>query len=416
MIRMSVVCAGCLLPVLTGCGSLRHLTGTDTATGPTANAPAPAPRPEVNPIANTAWDTFHERQPQPSSNEFHEGFLAGYTDYLNRGPAALPPTPPSSYTASKKPPAPGSDDLVSDYHHGFRYGVYAAMVGKRSGDSVASASPAKAAPAASAGKPGPDSAATVPAKLPAAVTVSKPSPDSTLSPPAATVDVRSTDSVNAAPPAVSVSKPSTDSGPSAPVVKNPAPDTHPNFNTPAVTQWNTFPLPTRAPKGADQPPANVGSSRPATESARTAPQTSSAAPRTPTESGRTVPPLPKPELPIIPPFNPDLSGAEKLVPLPVPTDPGRFPLPSPPLPAPDTKVIPLPVPSGEPRNVLPPIREPLSLPVPVVKTDLPIPLVPTPPVSGASVPTPALPTSGTPLPPILGTIPPVPFRPTIDEK
>lgn len=400
MIRMSVVWAGCLLPVLAGCGSLRNLTATDTAKSPTAGPAEPAPRPEVSAAANVAWNAFHERQPQPFSNEFHEGFLAGCADYLNRGSAALPPTPPASYAASKNPQAPGSGDAVRDYQHGFRYGVYAAMVGKRSGDSVASAPPVNAPPVASAVKPSTDSTAA----------------------PAATVSKQSTDPVSSTPmklpPAMSVSRPSADSAASQSLTKTPppTPDARPNLAAPTATQWNTFAAPAKTTKGADEPTTNSGPTRAATEPSRTVPQTNSAAPYAPTESGRTIPPLPKPELPIIPPFNPDLSGVEKLVPLPVPTDSGRFPIPSPPLPAPDTKVVPLPVPTGEPRNVLPPIREPLTVPVPAVKIDLPVPSIPAPPVSAVSVPTPALPTSGTSVPPILGTIPPIPFRPTIDEK
>ncbi len=114
-----------------------------------------------------------------------------------------------------------------------------------------------------------------------------------------------------------------------------------------------------------------------------------------TEPARPVPPLPKPELPVIKPFNPDLSGSGKFGTGPL--DPDLLPVPYPPLPVPGPPAfvpLPLPVPSDP--------RGPMSLPVPVLKVSLPappdaVPLLP------AYVPTPSL----------LDAVPVFPFRHTV---
>ncbi|MBP3958120.1 hypothetical protein J8F10_22965 [Gemmata sp. G18] len=97
----------------------------------------------------------------------------------------------------------------------------------------------------------------------------------------------------------------------------------------------------------------------------------------PEGSGKPVPPLPKPELPVIKPFTPTLPGDTKLAPLPVPPAPDRLPLPVPPSSRPD----PLPVPAP-PGTLVPPA---------------PTPNVPLPP-PGASAPS------------FLGEVPVIPFQ------
>ena len=84
-------------------------------------------------------------------------------------------------------------------------------------------------------------------------------------------------------------------------------------------------------------------------------------PGSPGGAKRPVPPLPKPELPIIKPFNPPLPDdlGTKFSPT---LDPDRLPVQSLPLP----KIEPLPVPPD-------PIREPL-LPVPNLELPTPVPL------------------------------------------
>ncbi len=73
------------------------------------------------------------------------------------------------------------------------------------------------------------------------------------------------------------------------------------------------------------------------------------------EKGVAVPPLPKPELPVIKPFSANLTDPEKFAPLPPAQD--RLPIPHPPLPTEELKpVVPVSVPTPEaaPFPVLPP--------------------------------------------------------------
>ena len=88
-------------------------------------------------------------------------------------------------------------------------------------------------------------------------------------------------------------------------------------------------------------------------------------PLTPTEDGKgaAAPPLPKPEVPVIKPFNPDLSGG-KFTPIPVPSEPERLPAPYPPLPVSTPLVSPIPVPSDAPKAA-PPIVIPPPVAIPV---------------------------------------------------
>lgn len=80
---------------------------------------------------------------------------------------------------------------------------------------------------------------------------------------------------------------------------------------------------------------------------------------------RRPPPLPKPELPVIKPFDPDLSKGGKFAP--VPSAPDRLPPPFPPLPVTESPVAPPAVSSNDPMT-----RDPRPVPIPVLK----IPLAP----------------------------------------
>jgi hypothetical protein len=233
----SVAWAACLLPVLAGCGSVHKLT-TGTRPAPSRSASEHDPR--------AAWATVREQHPQRAfSEEFHDGFLAGYADYLDRGTAAQPPAvPPANYTRYKKYLTPEGDGLVRDYYLGFQYGIDAAIAGKRWTSS------------------------NVPVPL----------PNASLS--VAEVPARA----GAPHPVLSGYKYGD------PKVKS---TDHPTPGSPTLAGLN-------------------GTAR----------------------SG----PLPKPELPIIPPFNPDRPGGGKFAPLPVPSDPDRLPVPYPPLPLPAMKV------------------------------------------------------------------------------
>jgi hypothetical protein len=92
---------------------------------------------------------------------------------------------------------------------------------------------------------------------------------------------------------------------------------------------------------------------------------SSVSPPAPVEGGKeaAVPPLPKPEVPVIKPFNPDLSGG-KFTPIPVPSEPDRLPAPYPPLPVSAPLVSPIPVPSDAPKAA-PPVVIPPAVAIPV---------------------------------------------------
>lgn len=81
------------------------------------------------------------------------------------------------------------------------------------------------------------------------------------------------------------------------------------------------------------------------------------------------PKLPKPEVPVIPPFNPDLS---KFNTVPVP-DADRLPIPVPALPVIPARPLPLPTPDAPPLALpMPSLKVPASAPgVPAVHTDLP---------------------------------------------
>jgi hypothetical protein len=85
----------------------------------------------------------------------------------------------------------------------------------------------------------------------------------------------------------------------------------------------------------------------------------------PPGAGR-LPPLPKPEVPVIKPYNPDLTGS-KFMSKPTPGLPeaDRLPVPNPPLPITDSLPVPLAVPAAEPSPMVPPFTGPLPTPMPV---------------------------------------------------
>lgn len=136
----------------------------------------------------------------------------------------------------------------------------------------------------------------------------------------------------------------------------------------------------RRPAAAPAPPATAGAVPPRaapdagkfgeTRKGADEPPRGAAAPGSGPEGGRAVPPLPKPEVPVIKPFNPDLGGG-KFVPIPVPGDPERLPVPHPPLPV----VAPLAVPPDDPKGAVPPLLGPLPTPVPVYKVPASAPAV-----------------------------------------
>lgn len=321
----SVALAACLLPVLTGCGAVRRAAenlNTDVRLAHTQRAIERDLRKE----AHAAWATVRGQHPdRPFTYEFHDGFLDGFVDYLDRGGNAQPPAvPPIKYVRDKKYFTPEGHCLINDYYLGFKYGADVAVAsGKRQYLTVPVLLPDGSCPPAAIYGPGTPAVPYVPPR--------KPGSDE-LPPPRPLPDPK---------------KKSDD--PILPVPPDPKlPDPRP--------------LPT--------PPD----------------------PKKPNGVGRTIPPLPMPEVPVIKPFNIDLPGG-KFAPLPVPRDPDLLPAPNPPLPIPSLTPLPLPVPPDEPRSGLPPVLEP-TFRVPALKLTLPPDILP---AAGVT-------------PPILEPVPVIPFR------
>jgi hypothetical protein len=251
----SAAWVSCLLPVLAGCNTARHAVQyvTQTVTPDTGAPRAPrAGAEDLRRDAQTAWETVRSQHPKRAlSDEFRDGFVDGYSDFLARGgaaqPAAVPPVP---YERYKKYFGPDGHSLVRDYYLGFQYGIdVAGATGRRSGE-----------PAARAGTPAP--------------TGSK-APD--MLPP------------------------------------RPLPDTGKSGEP---------------KKSSDDPPLLLP----------------------PPGVGDGKGPLPKPEVPLIRPFNPDLPGGKfgSLLP-----EPDRLPAPFPPLPVSEPVAVPAPAePSPRPLSVL----------------------------------------------------------------
>ena len=139
----SVAWASCLVPVLAGCGAVHNLT-TGTRSAPTRSAFEYDPRTG----AGTAWAAVRARHPQRAfSDEFRDGFQAGYVDHLDRGGDARPPAvPPADYAHYKKYQTLEGDGLVRDYYLGFQYGIDVAASGGRRAGSGAARPPVMPAP------------------------------------------------------------------------------------------------------------------------------------------------------------------------------------------------------------------------------------------------------------------------------
>lgn len=292
----AVAVALCSVPVLAGCGAVRNLTNETRL----AHAQR-AIEHDLRSEARAAWQTVRAQNDRRAfTEEFYDGFLDGYVDYLDRGGAAQPPAaPPMKYVREKRYYSEQGHCLINDYYLGFKYGAEVAVASGRRRFltvPVALADP-NCDPAAL--PPGPPAVPTVP---------KKPKSDDPLPPP-----------------------------------------------RPLPAPGNKF----TDPNTGDEPPR-----------------------------GTPIPPLPKPELPVIKPFNPDLGGDDKFAPPAPDRNPDLLPPPYPALPVPvppDPRPLPLPEPIGP----LPPMLGPLPLPAPPTS----VPLLP----SGAVVP-------------VTDPVPVVPFR------
>jgi hypothetical protein len=84
---------------------------------------------EIHHRAHEAWTCVRTEYPRKLfSAEFRDGFLDGYSDYLDRGGAGQPPAvPPQRYTQNKKYYTPEGHALLRDYFLGFQYGTDVAI-------------------------------------------------------------------------------------------------------------------------------------------------------------------------------------------------------------------------------------------------------------------------------------------------
>jgi hypothetical protein len=318
----SVVWASCLLPVLAGCGTVYNLT-TETCLIHAQHGI----KHKLRKDAQVAWQTVCGQNPRRSfTHEFHEGFLDGYVDYLDRGGSAQQPAaPPIKYVYAKRYFSPEGHCLVRDYCLGFKYGADVAVASGRR------------------------EFLTVPVLPPASAVVEVPAHPATPVP-------SGTPSIPSAPP------------------PRPVPGGKPN----------------PPKKSDDPPPLDI---RP--------PLQTSPGPGIPDNTGKLIPSRPKPTLPVIPPFSPDLTGGGKFAPL--PPDPDLLPVPNPPLPN-HLPVTPIPVPTDEPAIVIPPVLGPLTVPIPVPVMKVPLPASP------GAVPTPP---ASVRIPSVLDDIPVIPFMPAV---
>jgi len=144
---------------------------------------------EIHRKARDAWQVVRCEFPRKVfSAEFRDGFIDGYSDYLDRGGDGQPPAaPPLRYTQNKKYFTPEGHALMRDYLLGFQYGTDVAVAtGQRQYLTVPVLIPDSIAPIhsiheplPSAGSPPPGSDAPLkpipppPAPLPAPKPISK---------------------------------------------------------------------------------------------------------------------------------------------------------------------------------------------------------------------------------------------------
>jgi hypothetical protein len=119
---------GCLTPVFGGCFGPFH-ADAELPPGALVSHTQAAIESEIRHDARAAWREVRNQYARRAfSAEFRDGFIDGYTDYLDRGGAAQPPaTPPLRYTRHQKYYTPEGHALIRDYYLGFQYGVDVAI-------------------------------------------------------------------------------------------------------------------------------------------------------------------------------------------------------------------------------------------------------------------------------------------------
>lgn len=120
--------AGCAVPLLGGCLGIYHPHHDHLAESGVTHSQAEVSR-EIHRRAREAWQTVRCEYPRKMfTAEFRDGFLDGYSDYLDRGGDAQPPAvPPLRYTQNRKYFTPEGHALVRDYFLGFQYGTDVAV-------------------------------------------------------------------------------------------------------------------------------------------------------------------------------------------------------------------------------------------------------------------------------------------------
>ncbi len=119
---------GCLAPVFGGCLHVDQSRHDAMAEHGVAQSERDIVR-EIHKKAREAWVAVRSEFPRKLfTPEFRDGFIEGYTDYLDRGGDAQPPVvPPMRYTQNKKYFTPEGHVLVRDYFLGFKYGADVAV-------------------------------------------------------------------------------------------------------------------------------------------------------------------------------------------------------------------------------------------------------------------------------------------------
>ncbi|AMV23056.1 hypothetical protein VT84_01500 [Gemmata sp. SH-PL17] len=254
----SIAWAGLLVPALAGCGALRHVANR------VSDDPAPSRtrlgiEREQRRDARAAWLAVGARHSdRVFSNEFRDGFLDGYTAYLDRGAGAQPPVVSPASLVRSRTAGPGEDNvLIRDYYLGFQYG------GEVAGVNIVQPASAITVPAEPV-RPAPITP-SVP-YVPPAWSNPKPGPASQPHPVSSgtgkfdTLDSGAVEAPTQAPPPlpkpeVPVIKPFSPSVPDAKLAPLPVPSASDLLPVPTLPAPRTEPLPVPALPGTLTPPA-----------------------------------------------------------------------------------------------------------------------------------------------------------------
>jgi hypothetical protein len=129
----SVAMAGTAWPVFAGC-NIAYYTARNLTNEPLVVCTQVGIEHQLRSEARAVWQDVRGDYPRRAfTAEFHDGFVDGYVDYLDRGGnGSLPAVPPSKYSRHKKYFTEDGQCLVKDYFLGFKYGQEIAIAtGKR---------------------------------------------------------------------------------------------------------------------------------------------------------------------------------------------------------------------------------------------------------------------------------------------